>query len=453
MEAVTGIPGHAAAPPNGGTTTEGDARPPYGGLTRPIRRPPATIRPNGAVVLPAVLALLLSGAFGQDGGSSAAADSELARLTFRHRIAGLILVEARVEGSEPLVFAIDSGASGVVLERSMAERLKLRMGSERRGGRTSQGGKLTFRVAPAATFAFGDYEVELPNVLAAPCLGMSRTMIGESLYGILGHTFLERHVMEVDYARGEVVLHDPQTYRYDGDGTALPLEFESSFADLPFTHVAVEAPSGERTRVRVLVDSAGSVMGTLGLGTPSTWDAVVPDDAPRVPTLGATGLADTAAETMHTAFVTRLHRVHFGPYAIERPTVGCSSRAGPDIDLFGADALRRFRAVFDYERARLILEPGPDFDEPTRADCSGMMLIASEDDVDVRVVAFVTPDAPAAEAGLEVDDQILEIDGRDASARALHATRELFFEPREFALKVRRGDEVFTTTLRARELL
>ena len=168
---------------------------------------------------------------------------------------------------------------------------------------------------------------------------------------------------------------------------------------------------------------------------------------------GATGLANDATATMHELFATRVHRVHFGPYAIDRPTTSCKPHNYTGLDLFGAEVLRRFHVVFDYERERILLDPNTAFPAPTRADRGGMFLIASQTDASVRQVRFVTPGGPAEEAGIEAGDVLLSIDGEPADARSLHATRLLFFERGSFELVFERDGEERAVTLVTRDLL
>ena len=197
----------------------------------------------------------------------------------------------------------------------------------------------------------------------------------------------------------------------------------------------------------------GGILGTLDLSERATAEAVIPADAPRIPMLSATGLADTPEETMHTGFVTRMHRFHLGPHAIDQPTVSSNPRAGGGVNLFGAYVLGRFHVVLDYERDRLILEPNARFGTPQRTDASGMLLICDEEDASIRRVAFVVPGGPADRAGIRRGDELLEIDGEPATSRGLHATRELFLKSGTYELLMRRGSETTKAILDAQELI
>ena len=92
-------------------------------------------------------------------------ESELARVPFRSE-AGLILVDVRVDDSEPLTFLLDSGASNVVIEREVAERLGLPMGPERGRNPASKRAALTFRVVSSAAFRIANHEFGLQQIIA-----------------------------------------------------------------------------------------------------------------------------------------------------------------------------------------------------------------------------------------------------------------------------------------------
>ena len=384
--------------------------------------------------------------------ASTSADSELARVSFQRHM-NLVIIQGRVDGQGPINFLVDSGAgSSMVLDIESAKKFKLKMGDPIRGGKTAQGGTMTLRFVPQVSFEVGGHAETLKNVLVAPCLGHARTMLGIDVHGIVGTPFLKRVTAEFDYESKEMVLHDPEKYKYSGDGAMLDLEFDPKVSNLPFTTAVFNAKKGGKRKVRMLVDSGGSTLATGGLGLSEDIEQIVPDDAPRVPTQGVSGLADTPEGTIHASYLTRLDRMELGPYVLERPTLSCGSTHS--FNLIGGEVLRRFDVVFDYRRKRMILEPNASYKTPLQTDKSGIMLIASTQDVNVRRIQFVTPGSPAVEAGLKQGDVILKINGAASDAQGLQATRELFFKAdQRFTLVIKRGEKVMTKELQTRSML
>ena len=398
--------------------------------------------------LPVLALLLLASPVAQE--PAASERSELARVPFRSEFS-LILVEVRVAG-ELLTLLLDTGASGTVIESSVAERLGVQMGPETPAGPSSSGETLFLRPIRELAVEVGGHVAAPTRAIAVPCQGLVQMMLGVTAHGILGHTFIQQFAIEIDYEERVLVLHDPAKYRYEGEGAEIPLTFARGRGNLPLAKVVVDGGGGEPRELQALVDTGGSTMTTLGMGKPGTADSVLPPDAPRVPMMGATGLGNSPEEILHKTFATRLASLRIGPYEIERPTSSFSD-APHGFDLFGSELLRRFDVVLDYARSRMILTPNESFDEPPLSDCSGMMLVAAADDVSVRRVLFVVPGGPADEAGLQKGDELVSIDGEPASAGTLNELRRALLAPIELELVVARGDERFETTLRARELL
>ncbi len=402
-------------------------------------------------VVTIVIAIPMPGVFGQ-ADSSQGKNSKLAQLKFDPYM-NLIIVKARINGSENVNLLIDTGAStSLVLETEIAKRLKLKLGPPLNVGQTSQGSQLSAHFVSGVSVKLGDYNTKLSRVLVAPCLGHARRLIGKEVHGILGHRFLTTIAMEVDYENQVLVLHDKNRFQYRGKGESFDLVFDPKIGFLPFTTLELQSKQGKSRKIKMLVDSGGSTNNTGGLGLAQDIKALVATDAKRIPITGVSGLGNSSQETQHSSYLTRLHRMKLGSFVLERPIMTCGKTH--NFNLFGAEVLRRFKVVFDYSRKRMILEPNRSFKTPLAYDSSGMMLVASEQDTRVRSIMYVTPKSPAAAAGLRAGDIIVEINGKPADSQSLQATRELFYEPgKKHRLQVKRSGRVFEVTLQTKKLL
>lgn len=380
----------------------------------------------------------------------AASDSELTRIPFRPHM-NLIIVKARIGESRPLNFLVDTGIGNIILDTATAEELGVQASGSRKASTTSGKGELTIQKADSVAYTFGNHKAQFNSVLVMQFQNTARMFAGETIHGVLGQPFLKAFTVEIDYDQNEVILHSPSKYAYDGKATVLPLRFNPKVGNLPFTTVTIESSAGIKHDVSMLVDSGGGVLASCGIGDPNTVNLIVPEDSPRIQTMSATGLADSAADTTHASFLTRLHAMWLGPHRLNRPAVGCGS--GPKVNLFGGEVLHRFNIVFDYQRNRMIIEPNSQFNDPVRLDAGGMMLVAKENDVNARVVQYVSPRSPAAEAGILAGDSLTKIDGKPASSQSLHATRELFFqEGQRYQIQLQRGEAVVHVELNTRKL-
>jgi hypothetical protein len=154
----------------------------------------------------------------------------------------------------------------------------------------------------------------------------------------------------------------------------------------------------------------------------------------------------------------RLSRLELGRSVIKDPLTGfmeAGDIAAPGkAGNIGGRLLRRFHVIFDFSRKRMILEKGKYFDEPEEFDmCGAGLSYEGAASQGFRVVG-VREKSPAAQAGLRPKDVILKIDGQLATALTLHKLKELFRrDGKEYALVVKRGEQVLQIKLKLRRLI
>lgn len=144
--------------------------------------------------------VVLSEPSGSDGPS--AADS--IPFTLAHPDKPLVLVPALVNGHGPFQFAIDTGTSTTVISPRLAARLgvSLSPGSPMTGG----GGAIASSNGVADSFQIGEVIVTDLEVMSVGFLDMMSAVIGTPLDGIVGHNFLKRFAVTIDYPRSGLRL-------------------------------------------------------------------------------------------------------------------------------------------------------------------------------------------------------------------------------------------------------
>lgn len=233
--------------------------------------------------------------------------------------------------------------------------------------------------------------------------------------GILGYDFISRFVVDIDFARGRMVLHEPATFRYEGAGQAVPLQFAGSIPVIEAT-----------------VDDAYTGLFRLDVGSGSTVDL----HTPFVEKHGLREKASARVEAMGGGFggtftsdVTRMKRMRVGPFAWDDPIVILSRATEGALASeeyagnIGNHLLERFRVTFDYGRKQVWLEPAARFGTRDRFTLIGAQLAKHGDDV---VAMQVLAGSPAAAAGLREGDRVTAIDGRDIGRWTLDAINAVF---------------------------
>jgi predicted aspartyl protease len=120
-----------------------------------------------------------------------------------------LLVQARINNGRPLWFAFDTGSTTCLLDARIAPRLGLGPGERSLRART-------LAVGRAVT-----YDVELAVRDLAPL----SQQVGRPVAGILGFTWMEQFVFEIDYGAARLTLW-PRTAELPATADALPLPLE-----------------------------------------------------------------------------------------------------------------------------------------------------------------------------------------------------------------------------------
>lgn len=314
-----------------------------------------------------------------------------------------MVVEARVAGSDPLRFILDSGAPVVVLaSRELGERLPLQIIGQARVGGAGDGDAATVALASEVTVELDGVTIEN----ASMAVGAAGEAI-PGMDGILGGSLFRNLVVEIDWGSSMLTLHEPARFEYNGNGVVLPLTLLSS------GHLLVEgtvAQGSTARTARLLVDTgAGHAL--------SLEPTLITPAAPLSDLIIGWGSNGVARGDIGVVESLRLGSVELRDvitaFPASGPWTGIGAAQGEVIHgNIGQRILRRFHVIFDVPGGRLILDPGPTFGDPFAFDTTGLAIAPWSPRSDELEIAEVIPGSPAAEAGIRAGDVLLAIDGR-----------------------------------------
>src|SRR5205085_7505778 len=108
----------------------------------------------------------------------------------------VIILPVTVNGSPPLDFILDTGASGTVISEDAAARLKLAPG--KKGGTTTQGGEVDSSALGKADLAVGRMPIGSIDLTAIDMRPLYAGF-GRRIDGILGYDVFARFTVAINY--------------------------------------------------------------------------------------------------------------------------------------------------------------------------------------------------------------------------------------------------------------
>jgi hypothetical protein len=357
-----------------------------------------------------------------------------------------VLVQLRVNSSRPLWFLF-STASTSVIDTRIAKELGLPVQGNEKS--TASGGSIEAGLISGVSLVLPGVTTFNQTVAVLPLEFLS-SILGQPIAGLIGYDFISQFVIEVDYATKKMNVYAPATYRYSGTGDVLPIKFIDKS---PFI------------TVRITMQGREAVEGTIELATESSGVLVVQRSFAEAHQLLKSvkgfrlGNVGGSEGSMSRTLQGRVKNIQVGRFMINNPIVSFSqAKADKDAtdgdDQIGGEVLRRFRLILDYSRQRIILEPNEHLAEPVEADMSGFELVAEGADLKTLTINEVLANSPAAEAGLQEEDELSAINGRLVTELSLEQIRQMLKqEGKECVLSLKRGTQTIQVKLKLRRLI
>ena len=264
-----------------------------------------------------------------------------------------IVLRARVNGTTDANFLLDTGSPVIVLfDTPATAALGIDYRKARRlPGRADNTSVPTGVVGAGFELDFGPLKLPGQTLIAVPIASMQcppEHFLKAGIDGIIGRDIFRRYVVEIDFDRNLLRLHDPSTFQYRGSGTVLPIADMSGAKPV----VAANWNSGHMSAaipVRMQLDTGFN--GGLQLYRSTSPAIQIPADVRQS---GITcGIGGTMPRLVGPPTSVQLA----GVTVAEIPTSYNKDAQPAWNGLIGMQLLRRFNLVVDYPRNRLILEP------------------------------------------------------------------------------------------------
>ncbi|HYX67501.1 MAG TPA: aspartyl protease family protein [Terriglobales bacterium] len=354
-----------------------------------------------------------------------------------------ILFQASLNGRPPIWWILDTGADQEVINTPRLADFGLK--SYGKSASTGGGGSAEYDYATGATFTLPGVELRDQHVAVIDQTGLERAL-GMPLGGIFGYDFISRFVIEIDYDKKLMTLHDPRGWKYTGSGFIVPVVFDNG---IPFTHGSISVPTKPEIPAYFVLDFGAAETMTL------TSPFVKANDLVR---LAQTNAAVNKTAGLENQFFTqqnvrgRIQRLRLGGMEVDDIPINMSvntkgAYASTSFSgTIGESTYRRYHVFLDYTRNRVIFEPTAEAGKPfPERRTFGLTVLASGADLHTYPVTAVRPGSPAEQAGFKKGDVVAGFDGKPAREFTLGQLRLwLTHEGEHHEVQVERGGEKMT---------
>jgi hypothetical protein len=364
----------------------------------------------------------------------------------------LIVIPLTLNDKITLQFIVDTGVQTTILtEKTYADYLGLDY--DRRIELSGPGS-----IESISALVASNVSVSIPSlgsknqtilVLEEDYLNLSSNL-GFEVHGIIGYEIFSRFVVDINYDEKMLILHEPEKFKPRRSHTPINIQILNS---KPYLKAQILQQNGSILDAMLMVDTGASHPLLLQLLEGSA--VVLP--AKTIPAFLGKGLGGEIP-----GHLGRVTTMKLGPYTFDNviasyPDEDAYSRVEVNgrIGTLGGEILTRFNPIFDYFNNTLYLRKSRKYGKPFQHDMSGMEFIAFGKSLDKIVVTNVTVGSPAYEAGLQIGDQILYLNGfRMAAGNFRFVNKLLRTKPgRKINMEVARLDERIKIKFRLREMI
>ncbi|WP_374948564.1 aspartyl protease family protein [Mucilaginibacter sp.] len=252
--------------------------------------------------------------------------------------------------------------------------------------------------------------------------------VGMPVHGLLGYDFFSGFAVKINFEDSTITVCEPTDLGKMRKMHKVPITIEDK---KPYLETTITYQGGKKTKNKLIID--------LGAGHPLSLENLIAKNG-LPPKFIAANLG-VALNGPISGYISRMDEIDIGKYKIKKvitsfPDVDYDKRqyTVPRDGNMGIGILKRFHIIFDYSSGALYLKPNSTYKNAYEFDMSGMEYYAGGENYQHLIVSRVSPGSPAADIGIEKDDEIVSINLKPISHMTIEEVDGIFKSRDERAL-------------------
>jgi hypothetical protein len=319
-----------------------------------------------------------------------------------------MFIKVSLDDSEPLDFIFDTGAGLTVIDDEVATDLNL------------SSKEVNFSESDARFALIKHNKIEINGFLMeknikvyATDLNHLEMSLGREFDGIVGYDLLWHHTVHIDYDNLTMDIYDHGNGPKDGD----PIPFDL-YRAIPTVKGKIVLNNGEAHEGDFFVMTGAGT--TLDINTPYAEEWNVLEKTGKhfsYPVKGIGKKEDIYYEGHVISFEWGQQKIEDLPIGISTSPTGIHADKKA-IGIIGNRILREFNITIDVPDKMIWVEKNSHFGEKLNVNSCGMDLQLSEDKEKI-LVHYIMENSPASEAGIQLNAELVSVNGKPAGEYAL----------------------------------
>lgn len=334
---------------------------------------------------------------------------------------GLLLLPVMIRNKK-YSFVLDTGAGHVIYDVSF----KSILGKPKKTQTVSTpAGSAELETFESPEAFLGRNNLQSAADVVTSDLSRFRDKLHTDIYGVIGTDFLKRHIIQIDFDKGEVLFLRSVSSKA---GQALRLSFQNH---VPVTQLSFP---GCECKEEFIVDTGLYSDDDSGNMRRELYRLLEKKKTTKV--LPGVKVSYTLAGKVANWTTLRLNTLSLGPFTHSNLIFSTSHTCSNAV---GLGFLSRYVVTFDFPHKIMYLRKGKMFDIPDCRDRSGLSIGRNARKTVVTDVALFSP---AWWSGIRPKDEILKIESVQAKGTSLFALRRLLgMGEKKVHLALQRGSE------------
>lgn len=356
-------------------------------------------------------------------------------------VGSYVVISVKINNSSPLNLILDSGVRNTIItELESGDRISLNYSDIKDMMGLGSGEHLEAYTSNYNILNVGKLKLQNKTVyvLQKDVFNLSK-FTGFKINGLIGVDFFQDYTVEIDYSSKRIRFYDPDKFVLPKGYGELPVSIE---AQKMFLDLMVVERDSTRKKVKMLIDTGAEL---------NAWFQTYKKESVHAPAKWIQGTIGEGLNGVITGKYGRIPEIYFGEFSLKNAivsfpdsttikTIIANSRRDGTI---GSQLLSRFNMFIDYGNKKFYFKPNSNFGKKYFYNVAGIEIVQITPVLTLTEVFDVWENSPAALAGVQRGDQIIEVNGVRAFQMTVGEIRKMFETPskRPLILTLKRGDK------------